>query len=211
MDKKKAIIIGIIILIIACVILFILTSVKYDRIEITPNGTTIDVPSDQTKFDGEFESLKIWDWKYGILVTYNSNADKSLIKVSEIGFNTLNNIIKNGQKQDIDGFTGYLISADKLFEIKIFEVIKIDYKGNFYCIPLYNETTHDSIIICCSDKNVAAHMAKSVEYKNVYPDHDNLNDSLSTIQNIKDDSISKVQNLTDNLESKARNYVNRTF
>lgn len=208
MDKKKIIILGIIILIIAICVIVILTQVKYDRIEITPNGTSIEVPSNQTKYNGEIEGLKIWNWKNGIMVTYNSKADNSIIKIGEMGYNTLNNIIKNGQKQDIDGFTGYLISADKLFEIQIFDVIKVHYNGNFYCIPLSNETTHDNILICCNDKDMAAHMARSVEYKNVYPDRDKLNDTLSTVQNMTDDSVSKVEDIKDNIESKANNYVN---
>ena len=46
MDNKKMIIIGIIILIIAAgIILVMLTSVNYERIEITPNGTSIEVPA----------------------------------------------------------------------------------------------------------------------------------------------------------------------
>ena len=115
MDNKKIIIIAIIILIIAAGIIFVmLTTVNYEKIEITPNGTTIDVPANQTKYKGEFESAKVWNWDNGILVTYNSNADDSLIKVSELGFNTLNELIKKGEKQDIDGFTGYVINAEEL-------------------------------------------------------------------------------------------------
>lgn len=106
MDNKKILIIAIIILIIAAGILFVvLTSQSYERIEITPNGTSIEVPANQTKYDGDFESVKIWNWKDGILVTYNSYEDYNLFKVSEMGFNTISEIIKNGEKQNIDGFT----------------------------------------------------------------------------------------------------------
>ena len=198
MDNKKIIIIGIIILIIlAGVILVMLTTVNYEKIDITPNGTTIEVPADKTKYVGNVESTKIWNWKNGILVTYNSQEDKNLIKVSEIGFNTLNKAIQNGEKQNIDGFTCYVINADQLLEIHIFDIIKVNYNGKFYCIPLSNETTHDNIIICCNDKNIAIHMAKSVQYKNVYPNNTNLNDTLSTVKNI-----------TGNLKSKANDYAN---
>ena len=49
MKNKKMIIVGIIILIIAVsVILVMLTTVNYEKIEITPNGTTIEVPANQT-------------------------------------------------------------------------------------------------------------------------------------------------------------------
>ena len=197
MDNKKIIIIGIILLIIvAGVIFLILTSVNYERIEITPNGTSIEVPFNQTKYDGDYESVKIWNWDNGILVTYNSHEDKNLIKITEMGFNTLNDVIKNGEKQNIDGFTCYVINADELLEIHIFDIIKVNYNGKFYCIPLANETTHDNILICCNDKDMAVHMAKSVEYKNVYPNSD-LEDTLST-----------VENLTGDLQSLANNYTN---
>lgn len=197
MDNKKIMIIGIIILIIAAGILFVvLTSVNYERIEITPNGTSIEVPFNKTKYDGNVESAKIWNWNDGILVTYNSYADDSLIKVGEMGFNTLNGIIKNGEKQDIDGFTCYVINADELLKIQIFEIIKVNYNGKFYCIPLSNQTTHDNILICCKDKDMAVHMAKSVQYKNVFPE--------------KKDTLSTVKNMTGNLQSKANDYANNT-
>ncbi len=198
MERKKLIIIAVIILIIAAAALFvILTTVHYEKIEITPNGTTIDVPANQTKYNGEYESAKIWNWNSGILLTYNSNADKNLIKVTELGFNTANDLIKNGEREDVDGLTCYVINADQLLEIHIFDIIKVNYNGKFYCIPLTNETTHDNIIICCKDKNMAVHMAKSVQYKNVYPDNNKLNSTVST-----------VKNMTSDLQSKANEYVN---
>ena len=197
---NKIVIIGIILLIIVAGVLFvILTSVDYERIEITPNGTSLEVPANQTKYDGDYESAKIWHWDKGILVTYNSHEDKNLIKVTELGFNTLNDVIKNGEKQNIDGFTCYVINADELLEIHIFDIIKVNYNGKFYCIPLSNETTHDNILICCNDKDMAVHMAKSVLYKNVYPDSDNL-----------DEAISSVENITGDLQSKANDYANNT-
>ncbi|MER2013257.1 MAG: hypothetical protein ABS871_01310 [Methanobrevibacter sp.] len=195
MDNKKIIIIGIIILIIAAgIIILMLTSVNYERIEITPNGTSIEVPANQTKYGGTIESAKIWNWKNGILVTYNSHEDKNIIKVTELGFNSLNKLIKNGEQQDFDGFTGYVINADDLMKITIFDIIKVNYNGKFYCIPLSNETTHDNIIICCKDKNMAVHMAKSIQYKNVYPNNTS--------------ALSKVKNITGDLKSKANNYTN---
>lgn len=195
MDNKKMIIIGIIILIIAAgIILVMLTSVNYERIEITPNGTSIEVPANQTKFDGKLESAKIWHWDNGILVTYNSNADQDIIKVTELGFNALNELIENGEKQEIDGFTCYVINADELLEIHIFDIIKVNYNGKFYCIPLSNETTHDNILICCNDRDMAVHMAESVQYKNVYPDS----------------ALADAENITGDLLSKANDYANNT-
>lgn len=197
MDNKKIIIIGVILLIIiAGVVIFMLTSVNYDRIDITPNGTTIEVPSNQTVYDGNVEGAKIWHWNNGILVTYNSHEDPNFLKVTELGFNTLNDLIKNGEKQDIDGFTCYVINADDLVEIHVFDIIKVNYNGKFYCIPLENETTHDNILICCNNRGMAVHMAKSVEYKNVYPESTDLQATLSTVENITGDLSSKVNDTT---------------
>ena len=62
MDNKKLSIIAIIILIIiAIVILVMITWVNYERIDITPNGTTIEVPANQTKYDGSIQQAKIWN------------------------------------------------------------------------------------------------------------------------------------------------------
>ena len=200
MDNKKIIIIGIILfIIVASVIFVILTTVNYERIEITPNGTSIEVPANQTKYKGEYESAKIWTWDKGILVTYNSYEDTNLIKVTELGFNTLNDLIKTGEKQDIDGLTCYVINAEDLFKIQLLHIIQVNYNGKFYCIPLSNETSHDNIIICCNDRDIAVHMAQSVQYKNVYPENTNLNSTLSTVKNI-----------TGDLQSKANSYANNT-
>lgn len=174
-----------------------LNSVNYERIDITPNGTSIEVPGDhRTKYDGEIESVKIWNWDQGILVTYNSHEDKNFIKVSEVGFDSLNEIIKNGEKQNIDGFTCYVINADELFEIHIFDFIKVNYNGKFYCIPLTNETTHDNILICCNDRDMAVHMAKSVQYKNVYPNDIALDNTIATAENMTEDLVSNYVNDT---------------
>lgn len=200
MDNKKIIIIvAILLIIVAGVLLVMLTSVNYERIDITPNGTSIEVPANQTKFGGNVEGAKIWNWNNGILVTYNSHEDTNFIKVSELGFNTLNDLIKNGEKQNISGFTCYVINADELLEIHIFDIIKVNYNGKFFCIPLSNETTHDNVLICCNDQNMAIHMAQSLKYKNVYPDNTDLDNTLSTVENI-----------TEDLQSKASDYANNT-
>nr|WP_295001406.1 hypothetical protein [uncultured Methanobrevibacter sp.] len=197
MNNKIIVIIAIIILIIVAGILFVvLTMPTYERIEITPNGTSIEVPANQTKHNGDIGSIKIWTWKDGILTTYNSYEDNNLLKVSEMGFNTMSEIIKNGEKQNIDGFTCYVINADELLKIQIFEIIKVNYNGKFYCIPLDNQTTHDNIIICCKDQGMAVHMAKSVQYKLVY--HNNPN------------ALSTVKNMTGDLQSKANDIINNT-
>ena len=200
MDNKKIIIIAIIILIIAAGILFVvLTTVNYERIEITPNGTSIEVPANETKYNGKIESAKLWNWNNGVLITYNSYEDQSIIKVSEMGFNAANKIIKNGEKQNIDGFECYVINAEDLIEIHIFDIIKVNYKGKFYCIPLSNETTHDNIIICSNNKDIAVHMAKSVKYKNVFHKQDPVNNTIAKVGQFTDDLQSKASNYTDNI------------
>ncbi|WP_407393709.1 hypothetical protein [Methanobrevibacter sp.] len=225
MDNKKIIIIGILLLIITGVILVMLTNtMNYERIEITPNGTSIDVPANQTKFLGDFESVKIWNWDDGALITYNSNEGSGISELTGLSFNALNELIKNGEMQNIDGLTCYVINADELLEIHLFDIIKVNYKGKFYCIPLSNETSHDNIIICCKDKDIALHMAKSVQYKNVYPNNTDLDNAISTIENMTEDLQSKANNYTNNtdlndvkstiedkfgdLQSKTNNYTN---
>ena len=197
---KKTIIFGIIILVIAAgIILVMLTSVDYDRIEITPNGTSIEVPgNNQTKYDGDIESAKVWNWDDGLLVTYNSHEDPNFIKVTELGFDTLKDLIKHGEKQSIDGFTCHVINADELLEIHLFDIIKVNYNGKFYCIPLTNETTGDNILICCKDKDMAVHMAKSVQYKNVYPNSTDLQINISEAENITGDLLSKANDYANN-------------
>lgn len=200
MDNKKIIIIAIIILIIAAGILFVvLTTVNYERIEITPNGTSIEVPANETKYNGKIESAKLWNWNNGVLITYNSYEDQSIIKVSEMGFNAANKIIKNGEKENIDGFECYVINAEDLIEIHIFDIIKVNYKGKFYCIPLSNETTHDNILICSNNKDIAVHMAKSVKYKNVFHKQDPVNNTIAKVGQFTDDLQSTASNYTDNI------------
>ena len=198
MDNRKIIIIGIALLITAGVIFVMLTSVNYERIEITPNGTSIDVPANQTKFRGNIEGVKIWNWDKGVLVTYNSHEGSGISTLTGLSFNAFNELVKNGEMQTVDNITCYVINADELLEIHLFDIIKVNYNGKFYCIPLSNETSHDNLIICCNDRDMALHMAESVEYKNVYPESD------------LDNAISTVENITGDLQSKATDYINNT-
>lgn len=198
MDNKKIILIGVIILIIAAAVAFIiLTTVNYERIDITPNGTSIDVPANQTKHFADIQGLDVWKWNDGILVTYNNHDDQNNIKLSGMSFKAMKDLIENGYMEKIDNFTCYTINADDLLEIHIFDVIKVNYNGKFYCIPLSNESTYDNLIICCKDKNMALHIAKSVVYKKVYSNDDTLDHAIST-----------AENMTGDLKSKAEDYVN---
>ena len=183
MDNKKIIVIAIVLLIIVAAIVAVLAfSVNYEKIEITPNGTTIEVPANQTRYRGEFDGVKVWNWDEGAVVTYNNHEGSDLVKLT--GFDGLNELIKNGEVQNIDGYTCYVINADELLEVHIFDFIKVNYNGKFYCIPLANETTQDNIIICCKDRDMALHMAQSVHYKNVYPNTNGLDDAISNVKNM---------------------------
>lgn len=186
MDNKKIIIIGILLLIVAGAILVMLASPNYERIEITPNGTSMEVPINQTEFCGDFEGVKIWYWDNGVLVTYNNHEGNGVIKLIGLSFNALNELIKTGEVQNTDGFTCYVINASDLVEINLYDVIKVNYTGEFYCIPLSNGTSQDNIIICCNDKDTALDMARSVQYKNVYPDDIDVDDVISTVENVTD-------------------------
>lgn len=223
MDKKIIVIVILLLIVVGAVIVMMLNTVNYEKIYITPNGTSIDIPANQSKYHNDIYPVKIWSWDNGVLVTYNSHEDRNSIKLAEVGFNTINDLIKKGNPEKIDGFDCYEINADDLLEIHLYDVIKVNYKGKFYCIPLTNGTTHDNIIICCKDRDVALHMAKSVEYKNVFPDDVSLNVG-STINNLTGDLQSKINNYAGNvdlrdimsalnqksgdLQSKANDYMN---
>ncbi|RAP51032.1 MAG: hypothetical protein BZ138_06055 [Methanosphaera sp. rholeuAM270] len=201
MDNKKTFLISIILLIIAVSVIVMLTnSEKYERIEITPNGTSIEVPFNQSKYRGEIVNVKIWNWDKGLLLAYNSNENNDVLQLGKFSFNAMNELIESGDRQNIDGFTCYQINADELLEIHLFDIIKVNYDGDFYCICLNNETTSDSIIICSNDKDVALHMAKSVQFRNVYPNNTPSNDSGSTIEEITEDLLSESP-ISDNVTS----------
>lgn len=226
-NKKLLIIIGIIVLIIAAAIVLVMFNWEsYERINIVPNGTSIEVPLNKTTYDGELESARVWHWDKGILVTYNSHEDKNIVRVSELGIYALNELIETGEKQNIDGFTAYVINADEILEIELFDAIKVHYSGKFYCIPLANGTTGDVIIICSNDRDEAVHMAQSIQYKNVFPDNSDLGDTIETVENLSGylestvtgyanstdvgNAISTVENVTGDLESSAKDYANDT-
>lgn len=213
MENKKFYIIGIILLIILSGVIFlILTSVNYETIEISPHGTSIEVPANQTKYDGKFESLKLWHWNNGILLTYNNLEDKNLIKITEVGYNSIIKAVNNGQKQDLDGYEAYVINADEFLAIHIFDIIKVHYNGKLFCIPLSNNTTHDNILIICKDKDMAVHMAQSVKYKKIFSES-NSNYPMTTVKNMTDDLHSfanDLKNYSSNLTKVKTDLKNKT-
>ena len=205
MDNKKiAIIIGIIIVIIIAAVAFVmLTSTNYEKIDITPNGTTMEVPAQQIKYRGDVEGAKVWNWNEGIILAYNSNANQDFIHLTELGFNSLKDMIKSANNETVDGLTCYVVDADELLKIHVFDVVKVNYNGKFYCIPLDNETTQDHIIIFSTNKDVAVHMAQSVVYKNVYPNNTDLNKTISLVGNLtetyaNDTNLSDIKSTVEN-------------
>ena len=197
MDNKKAILIGIILLIAASVIIVMLmNSVQYERIEITPNGTSIDVPANQTEYKGNIDGVKIWNWEDGALLSYNSHAGN--IPLTDVGFNGLEEIVKKGKMETVNNITSYVLDADELLQIRLFDIIQINYNGKFYFIPLSNETTHDEIIICSKDRNIALHMAESVKYKNVYPNKTYWENAKTQIEETGQDLLNKTNDITNN-------------
>lgn len=197
MDNKKAIIIGIILLIAASVIIVMLmNSVQYERIEITPNGTSIDVPANQTEYKGNIDGVKIWNWEDGALLSYNSHVGN--IPLTDVGFNGLEEIVKKGKMETVNNITCYVLDADELMQIRLFDIIQINYNGKFYFIPLSNETTHDEIIICSKDRNIALHMAESVKYKNVYPNKTYWDNAKTQIEETGQGLLNKTNDITNN-------------
>ena len=191
MNNKKIIIIGII----ACILIFaialmLLSSANYERIDITPNGTSIEVPVNKTEYVGELEGIKVWKMDNGALITYNGHEGINSFQLTNLSFNAIQDIIKKGEMQNIDGFTCYVLNADELLEVHLFDIIKVNYNGKLYFIPLNNETTQDNIIIFSNDQDMALHMAKSVQYKNVYPNATSSDNSNITMEQIAEDLLS---------------------
>lgn len=168
METKKIIIIGILIVIIcilAGAIFGVLTSnVAYERIEITPNGTSIEVPSENAKYEGEINKTgaKMWSFKQGALMTFNSEEAIDARGYNglggAVGFNDIHDIVLTHfeKQENIDGFTVYTLNGKQL---------GMNGRGTMYCIMTGNDQTHDNIIITADSKDVVLHMAKSIQYK----------------------------------------------
>lgn len=167
MENKNIIIIAVLAIII-CVLAggiyaMMNSSVDYERIEITPKGTSIEVPTANAKYEGEINETgcKLWTFKQGGLTTFNSEEAMNARGLSglggAIGIKAIEEIIQSqGEKQETDGFTVYKISGEKL---------NISGRAEMYCIITGNNTTHDNIIIATDNIDITLHMAKSIQYK----------------------------------------------
>ena len=132
---------------------------EYERIEIVPNGTSIEIPDSQEASVGE--EVKFWNWSDGALITYNSLEDSNATEISSaLGFYEIKELFKQGSSENINGTTVHTLDGAKLINH-----INVKGDGTYYCVYLINGTTKDNIIICCSDEDVLMHMVNSVQYK----------------------------------------------
>lgn len=141
------------------VLLTSMSTVNYERIEITPNAT-MDVPSNQLKDYGDTLGVKLWKWNNGVLITYTGSGNNSTGLAGTLGLGMIKKLAGVGEVKNIDGFNVYSVG-----ESEIPDSLKMYVKGNIYTISIVNDDAHDNILICCQDKDVALHMAKSVQFK----------------------------------------------
>lgn len=165
METKKLIIIGILLIIICilagAIIGLVTQNTQYERIEIVPNGTSIDIPKNNANYLGDTYGVKFWNWTDGVLVSYNSQEGNNRVELTgALGFYAIKELVKTGNAETIEGITIYELTGEQLSK---FNMTKNNDK--FYCVHLVNDTTHDNIIICCKDKNILTHMVKSIQYK----------------------------------------------
>lgn len=169
MEQKKLIIIGVlcvVICIFAGAIFGILTNtVNYEKIELTANGTTIEIPSNNLSFQGNVNGSGIDLWTFsnnGRLISFNSEvafAGNGLYGLAgAVAFKDIKDLVFNHFKKQerVDDFIVYTLDAN---------VMNPDGKGDIYCIMLTNNDTHDNMIIVAGTQDIALHMAKSVQYK----------------------------------------------
>lgn len=163
MENKKIMLLVVLILIIcvAAGVILTLNTIQYERVEISPNGTSIEIPTDHREYVGDVSGVNCWKWNYGILLSYDDSAVNNSINFSgiSIGFDMVEKLIKQNIKTNIDGYEVYMLDSNTLESI-----VKMDIDGKFYCIFL-DDANHDTVVVCCNDKDVAVHMAHSINYK----------------------------------------------
>jgi len=93
MDNRKIIIIAIVILIAASALVMLMSMGSYERVEITPNGTSIEVPSNHLTYHGDIEGIRFWKWNYGALVSYNSEELTNALGLSGLSINVINDLL----------------------------------------------------------------------------------------------------------------------
>jgi hypothetical protein len=151
----------ILIICVAAGVILTLNTIQYERVEISPNGTSIEIPTHHREYVGDVSGVKCWKRNYGVLLSYDDSAVNNSINFSDlsIGFDVVEKLIKQNSKTNIDGYEVYMLDSNTLESI-----VKMDIDGKFYCIFL-DDANHDTVVICCNDKDVAVHMAHSIDYK----------------------------------------------
>lgn len=197
METKNIVIIAVLaitICIIAGATFGLLTkSVNYERIELMPNGTSIEAPANELKYEGEVNEsgAKLWTFKQGSLMTFNSeeaiNARGLYGLGGAVGIKAINDMVLNHfeKREEIDGFTVYTIDGEKL---------GIEGRGIMYCIITKNDDTHDNIVIITDSKDITLHMAKSIQYKSANITNTNSNEAST--------ASTSTHNTTDNNKNK---------
>lgn len=171
MERKNLIIISVLLIIIfvLCVGIFsVSTHVEYEKIEVVPNGTSMEIPTNNLTFNSDVpnKGFKIWTFEQGGVVSFNPKEVKANYygtnHYSEKGLDELNKVIKtilnNYEKKDhIDGYIVYTTNAKSLG----------NYDGRtMYVIMGENKETGDNIIIMTDNKDITLNIAKSINYKN---------------------------------------------
>ena len=169
METKKLIIIGVlavIICVLAGAIFGVLTnSVDYERIEVVPNGTSIEIPKNNASYYGELNETgtKMWTFKQGCLLSYNVNEafnGRGIYALAgAIGLKDIQDMIINhyDKVETIDNYKVYTVDGEK---------IDVPSRDTLYCILVSNNDTGDVILIATDNLDISLHMAKSIQFKN---------------------------------------------
>ena len=199
METKKIIIIGILLIIICALagalIGLVSHNTQYERVEIVPNGTSIEIPDD-AKYLGNTSGVKFWNWSNGALVSYNSHEGNNIIELSgALGFYAIKELVRTGNAETIEGVTIYELTGEQLSDVNI-----QNKHDKFYCVHLSNNTTHDNIVICCKNKNILMHIVASIQYKvNSAINSTNNNNETTTTSNPSNNIKSSNENNDDEL------------
>lgn len=159
-NKKMIILVALIaIMCVAIGAIFLFNTTSYEKVELTPNGTSLEIPMKNMEYLGEVSGIKFWKWNYGSLAAYNSQQANN--SSGAFALHVMDELLKNANIEMVDGFKVYRIDASQIDDF-----VGMDLEGKVYCISLDNETTHDNILICSNDKQEVTHVAQSVEYRN---------------------------------------------
>ena len=171
MERKHLIIISLLVIIIFILIgaLFsVLTHNEYERIEVVPNGTSMELPiNNLTNYsDVPTKGFKIWSFEQGNITSFNTKEVKARFHgtnfYSEKGldeFNELKNtILKNYEETDkINEYYIYTVNSEILGDV--------DGKTMYVIFLCSNDKTGDNIIIMADNKDITLNIAKSVDLK----------------------------------------------